>query len=105
MEKEGQQLADEKTEDAHVESVGAVLSGLGVEEAPGYLCEELFEQPHVRALLQDIDELVPVPPKKNELDVRAMWMDPSAAIDLVRGLGGTAVDGLDTALKNMSFMT
>jgi hypothetical protein len=121
MEKEGERAANQKTGDAYMDGMEAGLSGLGVGEAPEYLCEELFEQQHVRALLQDIE--VPAPgflaasasaqapastptlPKEHKLDVRAMWMDPSAAIDLVRGLDGTAVDGLEGALKNMSFIT
>ena len=34
-----------------------------------------------------------------------MWMDPSAAIDLINGVEGTstAVEAPDSALKNMFF--
>lgn len=121
MEKKGAQAANQQTGNAYMDGMEAGLSGLGVDEAPGYLCEELFEQQHMRALLRDVEVYAPgslaasasaqapasaqALSEKNKPDVRAMWMDPSAAVDLVRGLKGTAVDGLGGALENMSFIT
>ncbi|KAI4679970.1 uncharacterized protein J4E88_005860 [Alternaria novae-zelandiae] len=101
---ESELAANQKAGDAEMEGVEAGLCGLGMEDAPGYLCEELFEQPHVRALLLDIEEPDPELPKER-WDMRAMWMDPSAAIAFMKGVSSTAVDELDTALQNMSFMT
>lgn len=67
------------------------MGGLSVgDEAPEYLCDELFEGREVKALLVDVEENIEVQMKEEY----TCWMNPSKAIDLVEGVDLGEVIGM-----------
>jgi hypothetical protein len=60
---------------------------MGLEQAPSYLCEEVFAQPLVQVLLseddEDVDMDMGVAP--HEVPEKRMWLDPAEAIAVLEG--------------------
>ncbi|KAF2133769.1 hypothetical protein P153DRAFT_380950 [Dothidotthia symphoricarpi CBS 119687] len=76
------------------------FGNMGVEGAPPqYLCEALFEQPLVKALLVDVDEDVRAAPAATY----PPWMSPAQAIELIEGVA-QGVDDITEGLKGMSYL-
>ena len=92
MEKESKARAAQAQAEAAAESLqsGDLMNnfaGIGLEDGPpDYLCEELFEQPLVKALLVNVEEV-----EKMDKEFNTPWMDPSKAIELMEGAD---IDGI-----------
>ncbi|KAF1848885.1 uncharacterized protein K460DRAFT_304465 [Cucurbitaria berberidis CBS 394.84] len=72
--------------------------GMG-DAAPGYLSEQMFQQPLVKALLTEVHGGMVV----QDPETVEFWMDPSTAIDLVEGKVA-GMDDINERIKGMSFL-
>lgn len=78
------------------------MDSVRIKDVPRYLTEKLFERPHMKLLVREIDESVELAPRsaRNE---ESMWIAPMILLDLLIGKD-SQVACLDKLLDGISFL-